>query len=148
MGWIKPKYHSHYCPFNHPSKAKKWLCCFNPFISFTPSKPHMSSGSWLALHNCESITYQQLIMLWPCDYRSNFHQCQYLTRAMGGRLIANFLTCIKGLLWSRAKQTHMIMNPPWHDQSPSKLVISVPKREQLSTLSGFILYLTTSVQPL
>ena len=26
---------------------------FNPFISITPSKPLMSSGSWLTLHNCE-----------------------------------------------------------------------------------------------
>ncbi len=25
----------------------------NPFISFTVSKPLMSSGSWLTLHNCE-----------------------------------------------------------------------------------------------
>ncbi len=25
----------------------------NPFISITPSKPLMSSGSWLTLHNCE-----------------------------------------------------------------------------------------------
>ncbi len=25
----------------------------NPFISMTPSKPIMSSGSWLNLHNCE-----------------------------------------------------------------------------------------------
>jgi hypothetical protein len=26
---------------------------FNPFISITPSKPLMSSGSWFTLHNCE-----------------------------------------------------------------------------------------------
>jgi hypothetical protein len=26
------------------------LGCFNPFISITPSKPLMSSGSWLTLH--------------------------------------------------------------------------------------------------
>ena len=26
---------------------------FNPFISITPSKPLMSSGPWLTLHNCE-----------------------------------------------------------------------------------------------
>ncbi len=25
----------------------------NPFISITPSKPLMLSGSWLTLHNCE-----------------------------------------------------------------------------------------------
>jgi hypothetical protein len=25
----------------------------NPLISITPSKPLMSSGSWLTLHNCE-----------------------------------------------------------------------------------------------
>ncbi len=27
--------------------------CLNPFISITPSKPLISSGSWLTLHNCE-----------------------------------------------------------------------------------------------
>jgi hypothetical protein len=27
--------------------------CFNPFISITPSKPLLSSGSWLTLHNYE-----------------------------------------------------------------------------------------------
>ncbi len=31
--------------------AHSWF--FNPFISITPSKPLMSSGSWLTLHNCE-----------------------------------------------------------------------------------------------
>ena len=27
--------------------------CLNPFISITPSKPLMSSGSWLTLHYCD-----------------------------------------------------------------------------------------------
>ncbi len=29
------------------------LIYFNPFSSITPSKPLMSSGSWLTMHNCE-----------------------------------------------------------------------------------------------
>jgi hypothetical protein len=29
------------------------ICLTNPFISITPSKPFMSSGSWLTLHYCE-----------------------------------------------------------------------------------------------
>jgi hypothetical protein len=29
-----------------------------------------------------------------CNYRSNFHQGQYLPMARGGGLAANFLTCI------------------------------------------------------
>jgi hypothetical protein len=29
------------------------LASLNPFISITPSKPLMSSGSWLTLHTCE-----------------------------------------------------------------------------------------------
>jgi hypothetical protein len=31
--------------------ALQILDFFNPFISITPSKPLMSSGSWLTLHN-------------------------------------------------------------------------------------------------
>ncbi len=34
----------------------------NPFISITPSKPLISSGSWLTLHNCE------IFYLLPVNY--------------------------------------------------------------------------------
>ncbi len=34
---------------NHPQPLPQ----LNPFISITPSKPFMSSGSWLTLHYCE-----------------------------------------------------------------------------------------------
>ncbi len=61
------------------------ICFLNPFISITPSKPLMSSGSWLTLHNCE-------IFYLLADNRSNFHQGQYLPRARGGGLTADFLT--------------------------------------------------------
>ncbi len=33
--------------------ARKVGIQLNPFISITPSKPLMSTGSWLTLHNCE-----------------------------------------------------------------------------------------------
>ena len=35
------------------SNIYKSIAHINPFISITPSKPLMSSGSWLTLHNCE-----------------------------------------------------------------------------------------------
>jgi hypothetical protein len=60
----------------------------NPFIYFTPSRPLISSGSWLTLHNCDFLFISSKI--WPCDYRSNFHQGQYLPRARGRGLTANF----------------------------------------------------------
>jgi hypothetical protein len=34
-------------------ESSSWQKNFNPFISITPSKPLMSSGSCLTLHNCE-----------------------------------------------------------------------------------------------
>ncbi len=39
----------------HSSPNTHWRSnsIFNPFISITPSKPLMSSGSWLTLHNCK-----------------------------------------------------------------------------------------------
>jgi hypothetical protein len=37
-------------PSGEKTKSFVWI---NPFISITPSKPLMLSGSWLTLHNCE-----------------------------------------------------------------------------------------------
>ncbi len=53
-----------------------------PFIPITFSKPLLSSGSWLTLHNCE-IYYVSAVIY--------DHQGQYLPGAMQG-LTANFLT--------------------------------------------------------
>jgi hypothetical protein len=50
---------------------------FNPFISITPSKPLMSSGSWLTLHYCDiyylsAVNYDpvttDLILIWVSIY--------------------------------------------------------------------------------
>ena len=38
---------------NTPGSCSFQNKLLNPFISITPSKPLMSSGSWVTLHNCE-----------------------------------------------------------------------------------------------
>ena len=80
------------CPWLQ--KDREWinLAAVDPFIYITSSKPLMSSGSWLTLHNCEffcllAVNYDpattDLIFI-----RVN----EYLPRAMGGGLTADFVT--------------------------------------------------------
>jgi hypothetical protein len=61
---------------------------FNPVVSMAPRKPLMSSGSWFI--RCIIVRYIYLSAI-NYDYRSNFHQGQYLPRARVGELTAHFL---------------------------------------------------------
>ncbi len=46
------------------ASRKRYVNRFNPFISITPSKPLMPSGSWLTLHNYE-ISYLSAVYYDP-----------------------------------------------------------------------------------
>jgi hypothetical protein len=82
-----------------PQKKK-----LNPFISIIPSKPLMSSRSWLTLHNCE-IYYLSSVNYNPPDYRCNFHKGQYLP--WGGGLLAHLFYQIHYLLLYNISRGHI-----------------------------------------
>ena len=63
-------------------------------LSMNPSKPLMSSGSWLTPQNCE-IFYLSVVNYHPATTDLIFirvNMCPCRTRGVG--LIANFLTCL------------------------------------------------------
>ncbi len=62
------------------SECRPIYSCSTPFISITPSKPLMSSGSWLTLHNCE-IFYLLAVNYDPFSLIFNFQSSHLVFQA-------------------------------------------------------------------
>jgi hypothetical protein len=72
----------------------------NPFISITPSKPLMSSGSWLTLHNCE-IFYLSAVNYDPATTNLIFIRVNiYPGPGEGGSRLIFYLFILSGSLFT------------------------------------------------